>query len=331
MKTLYKIAFIVLFILVSTGAFGEKIATVSEVLKPQQIKLDKENIYIVEGTTIHIYSRKDVKYKKKFGKSGEGPREFMRQALLQPVKDQLVINSQGKVSFFTKDGTFKKETKARSISYMFIPMKEGFVGLAFLQEKNKNFITVNMFNANLEKVKEIGRMGHAFAGGKVDALYVFWQPLLHVCKDRAYYNGKDGMVYCSDADGKSIRTIDPKVKKIKVTAAHEKEIRNFFATDARFKARYERDKELVTFPEHFPIIQFSFLADEKIYLLTNNKKDGKVQFVVLNLEGKELKRVMVPLHYTSPIEVAPFDISDGKIYQLVENEDEELEIHTIPI
>lgn len=79
--------------MISGFVFGEVVATFSEVMKPGGMKISKDYIYITQGTTIYIYSISDYKLKKKFGKSGEGPKEFNRFAALIIQKNKLIINS----------------------------------------------------------------------------------------------------------------------------------------------------------------------------------------------------------------------------------------------
>jgi uncharacterized protein YlbG (UPF0298 family) len=70
---------------------------------------------VTQEATVFIYSLKDFKLVKKFGKAGEGPREFRILPQL-PLNidartDQIIVNSFGKVSYFTKQGEFIKEVK----------------------------------------------------------------------------------------------------------------------------------------------------------------------------------------------------------------------------
>ena len=54
-----------------------KVIPMPDLMKPQLILLDKTQMYITEDTSIFIYSLKDFKLIKKFGKRGEGPQEFI--------------------------------------------------------------------------------------------------------------------------------------------------------------------------------------------------------------------------------------------------------------
>jgi hypothetical protein len=83
------------------------------------------------------------------------------------------------------------------------------------------------------------------------------------------------------------------------------------------------------------------VADEKIYVLTYKKEKEKSEFVILDLKGKLLKKVFLPFnqsdewfHYSlakATSQASPhatFTIKNGKLYQLIENEDKEIwELH----
>ena len=104
----------VVILLVLTGVvFAEKVATLSPLKNPYEIQVEKDRLYITEGPVIFIFSANDFKLINKFGKRGEGPQEFkLNQGNdvvgLHILPDYLQVNSLGRISFFTKDGTFKR-------------------------------------------------------------------------------------------------------------------------------------------------------------------------------------------------------------------------------
>ena len=100
-----KITFILLVIFMSSFILETRIVHLEEILKPVTINLDKDQIYITEGASIYIYSLKDFKFVKKFGKEGEGPHEFkiipQLPLIINVQTDKLLVNSLGKISRFT--------------------------------------------------------------------------------------------------------------------------------------------------------------------------------------------------------------------------------------
>jgi len=80
-------------------------------------------------------------------------------------------------------------------------------------------------------------------------------------------------------------------------------------------------------------VQYFLVADQKIYILTYKEKDEKFQFLVLDINGKHLKTVFLPLNKEKDdvFGFTPFCIKNGTLYQLIETEDEEWELHATAI
>jgi hypothetical protein len=73
-----------------------------------------------------------------------------------------------------------------------------------------------------------------------------------------------------------------------------------------------------------PIFKDYRLADNKIYILSSFKKQGKYETFIYDFSGKLLKKTFLPLVESDDITTLyPFDIKDNKIYQLVLDEDED--------
>jgi hypothetical protein len=63
-------------LLLITAAHGKKIAQLVELSRPQLMEVENDKLFVTEGVNIYIYSLKNFSLIKKFGKDGEGPREF---------------------------------------------------------------------------------------------------------------------------------------------------------------------------------------------------------------------------------------------------------------
>ena len=61
--------------------------------------------------------------------------------------------------------------------------------------------------------------------------------------------------------------------------------------------------------------------DDKIYVISNFKKENKYETFIYNFSGKLLKKTFVPLADQDLFNVYPFCIKNGKIYQLIEDEE----------
>ena len=68
--------------------------------------------------------------------------------------------------------------------------------------------------------------------------------------------------------------------------------------------------------------QFS-VSDGRIYATTYKKIDGKTEMIILDLEGRILRRLYLPLTSIRPqrgvLRYDLFTVSQGKLYELVQN------------
>ncbi len=329
-------------ILLLTGiVFGDKdkAATFPDLLKPKTIEVDKEQIYITDGATVYIYSKKDFSLVKKFGRKGEGPQEFtiippnvLLRVMLQP--DHILVNSMGKVSFFTKKGEYIKEIK-HSIALgtgILFPMENQYAAFDFAQEDKKFFLTPNIYDSHLKKVKEIMRIEVPLRGQRYKALEkaLFMQ----ATRDKIYISAeKDFVIDVFDKTGKKLFSIHQKYELLKFTDTHKEEILNYYKTHPDFKQYYEVIKNFIQFPDEFQAIRNFFASDQKLYVQTFLIKDGKTEFYIFGSNGKFLKKVWLPIAITLPLEQFQlFTIYNDKLYQLIENEDEEeWELHITEI
>jgi hypothetical protein len=306
---------------------GRVAAVFDEILKPNRIYLDRDNIYITERTTIFVYSMKNYSLVKKFGGNGEGPGEFKVPLFLVPMEDNLLISSVGKISFFSKQGEFLKEIKNESGSNYFYPLKNGFVGSTYTQEKGIMYFTVNLFNRMLEKGIELYREQTPIRQpGKIE---LFRRAFMHkTYKDRIYVTGKEGFVLdCISRTGELIYTIKREhFKKHKITATDRKNADKYFKI--RYGDSYEEIKERITYPDYFPEIRSFYVVDDKIYILPYEWKDDALKFFIYNINGEFLTETYVPLVMKYSMQPFPFTILNDRVYQLIENDStEDWELH----
>jgi hypothetical protein len=125
-----------IWLLFASVAIFPGIVPLPDLGKPNSITLDNNHIYIADVGHILIYRLKDFHLEKKFGNRGEGPGEFMLndidnyglRIIVEPV--YILVNSSGKISYFTKQGEFIKEKKIIDISgqQFFKPFGKKLIG-----------------------------------------------------------------------------------------------------------------------------------------------------------------------------------------------------------
>jgi hypothetical protein len=314
-----------------------KVAVLPDLMKPQSIIVDNDQIFVVEDIHIFIYSLKDFKLKKRIGNAGEGPKEFKKNSdpILSSIQvhllpDGIFVSSTGKISFFTREGTFIKENRTTSPLGRFVPLGKKYVALGFATEENSTYVTFNMYENPVKKEKEILRFPFPLQPGKKinPMILVFIEEAFTFYND----NGKlfcltqhDGVVHIFDENGKEIQTIAGNYPKVKLTVELKDQYDRFFSEDIRFKNGYKaiKSRNMLEFPEYLPLVRAYRVSDGKVYMITFNQKNEKFETFIFNVQGKLLKKSFLPLLKPNIMEIYPFTMFKDKIYQLVENEEEE--------
>ena len=82
------------------------------------------------------------------------------------------------------------------------------------------------------------------------------------------------------------------------------------------------------YPEYLPVVWYFKAADEKIYIFTHKTKNKKQEILVLDMKGKLLNRLYLPMVRWDIMGLMPFTIKNDRLYQLVENEEtEQCDLH----
>ncbi|UCH94731.1 MAG: hypothetical protein JSV88_31340 [Candidatus Aminicenantes bacterium] len=308
---------------------------IPDIYKPESITVDENCIYITQDVEVFIYSKKDVKLVKKFGKAGEGPREFKKipapwipSITLYLKGDQLLINSLGKISLFSKDGEFISETPTGTQA-RYIPVGDKYIYMHFMFDDKVTYIAADLVDANLKNKIELCRFKFpAQTGKKRDPILMARMSSYfdrYAYKDKFVFPTDNNNIRIFNSHGKEVTSFTPPYTKVPINGALKKTIDEFFSKDIRYKMPYLADKNsnLIALPEYMPIFKDYRLADNKIYILSNFKKDGKFETFIYDFSGKLLKKTFIPLVESDMLTLYPFYIKDSKIYQLVLGEDEE--------
>lgn len=332
-----KVSFLMIIFVLSGALMAEKVATLTDVLKPTFLAIDDTQVYIADQSSVRIYSFKDFKFKKKFGKQGEGPQEFLTISgegiVILPQKDQLVVNSSGKVSFWTKDGQYIKELKTRGMQIMglFQPIGKGFVGYdVTLGENQSADMTLNIFDDQLKKTKELHKQ-------KFITQSQFEFPMLMAIfqahNGKIFASGQEGFIInIFNEKGDKVGAITQEYKQLKMTDSYKERIIDFMKTSPFTRANFEQIKNMIKFRSYFPVIQNFVVADNKVYVTTYLEKGDASEIFVFDTGGKFLKKVFLKVKLMDAIRPYPNAFKNDKLYQVFENDENETwEIHAIPV
>jgi len=292
--------------------------------KPNYMAVDGNRIYIADGAAVSIYSLTDFAPIKKFGREGDGPQEFKRRITFMDAQgDLLYLISPGKASYFTKDGTFKNEFRTLSPDMKVKPLGEGFAGGRMINENNVLYISIGIYDAGLKKIKELHKQAmEVQVGGKGTKVFAHVLPF-HVSGDLLFIvGGEDFVIEVLDKTGNKQCTITYDYKRLKVTDADKDRVMDFLKTNPETAPYLEMLKPII-FPDYFPAVQNYYIADGKVYVFTYKRDEGKSEYFIFDTKGKFVKRSVIPYAFISPVDEYPAAIKDGKLYQLIENEETE--------
>ncbi len=328
-----KIIIFLLLIPAVSFAFAGKVKTLAELSNPDGIYSSENRLAITEGSTVHLYSLPDLKHIKTFGKKGEGPQEFKGGIDgIDMQTDGMVVSSRGKVSVYSKDGEFKKETNAASgYSSRYTPLGKGFVGNGFAFDKKIVYQTINLYDLALAKIKEIYRKESDIQRGK--GIKIFSTAYdFQTCDNKVFIAGfEDFTVAVADQEGNKLNPIKTDYQRLKFSDGHKRQVYEFIKSNPETKPRYETIKKQLILPSYLPAIRYIYADNRMIYIQTYRMDDGKTEFYVLDLSGEIVKKVFLPIINENIVETYPLSIIGGNVYQLLENEVEEWDLHVIPV
>lgn len=331
-KKLIPILLLLLTVFVLAGKAGTKVVPLPELMKPHNLALGENQIYIAEKAAVYIFSLKDFKFIKKFGKKGEGPGEFKRTAsnvIVQP--NHLLINSQGKILYFTKDGKYIKEFRTPAQDKGFKPFTHQFVAARTWIENGIIYAQVNIFDSNLERLKEIYRVPLIRMGGKGTNMFAPIFPYYPIGDKLFIAKENDLVIAALDKNCDKLYSITRDYEKIKVTEEDKEQALHHLKTKSPMKSVLEMMKPII-FPDYFPAIRRYYIADKSIYVFTYKKKEAKRECLIFDIKGKFLKQVFLPYIVENFNSDYPAAIKNGKLYQLIDNEEtEEWELHVTDI
>lgn len=339
MKKKFSLVTAVALLLMGGQVLPAKAASFPELIKPETILVEGGKAYITQGTSVFIYSIENGCLLKTFGKQGEGPREFMRsRAPWMPSlylflkEDQLLINSTGKISLYSRSGEFLNERRNPAQLRVLMPFGEKYIGFGFGQEGKNTYFVYHMYDSHFNKEKELLRLDSPEQQGKKINPIV-----MGVIKQILYrYGGGgrfflpdfNGVIHIFDIGGSEVARINPPYRKELLTPELCRQFDELFQVDPRFKMIYSMQKDRIRFPPHLPLMKDYRVADNRLYVVSSKKEGDSYESFIYDLSGNQLKKVYLPLADKDMLEVYPFAIKDGKIYQLVENaDDEEWELH----
>ncbi len=333
----------VVFWLMTGFVFSAYVGSLPEVMKPYNIKIAGSELYVMEDYNVSVYSLKDLKLIRKFGKKGEGPGEIQilpsYSNKLDVYPDYILVETPLKLIYFKKEGTFLKEIKKKSYLYLItLPVGKNFViNKALLDRERKiAYSCICLFDPKMNEIKELYRQKHPQQGftPPLELDMTLDLPLFEVADDKIFIEeSPEGFIIdVFDSKGSKLYRIKKEFEKIKISDDRKDEMFKRFIENPAIKAQggWEQVKNRVKliYPDTFPAIKGIAVSGNKLYVQTHKRKDNKEEYVIMDLKGKVLKKVYIHRFENVTLNGEIFGtklhtIYNDKLYYLMENEDEE--------
>jgi len=281
----------------------QRIAVLDPVLQPRSLHVQGDRAYVTEKDAIHIVSMGSGEILGRFGKRGEGPGEFKRTPVLRVYPDVLVVNTWGKILFYTPEGRYLREMKHRfGRDVGAIPLGDGYVAQKtdFSEKEQQAVQSFGIYDGSFKLIKTLFESPNPYEidilpGDKKQPYPVIHDNIsLEVAGERIYIadsrRGFHFEVY--DRNGAPHDDIHVALTPRRVDESfRRKRIADLEAQPwwGQFKGKLEP-----VFPEFFPEIRFFTVRDDRIYVQTFVEEGDGVLFRVYDLARRRMSTVLLP-------------------------------------
>lgn len=316
--------------LIALALTAQQGRVIPELVRPTGLVVDEARIYVTEDATVSIFDLKTLKLIAKFGRAGEGPQEFNVIPGQLPLgidsrPDELLISSLGKLSRWTKDGKFISEFQyLPTNAFMPQALKNGrFIGMGNRQEDQKIFRTVVICDDKMNRVKEIYADELNFQPGKG---LVALSQVFQFARDDDFIilpGKKDNELEVFDLELKLLRTISVPEDKRSVDKAFRDDFMSEMERNPATRDYIEMLKP-IRYPDTYPAISFFYAEKGRLYVFTWKRDGDNWEYFSFNLaDGRRLSQAKAPLLRQSTIQPYPLALFGNRLFQLVENEDDD--------
>jgi len=346
--------FFVLF-LIATPLAAENLGVLDGVLRPSTISIAGDRLFIMDVEQMHIFSLENREHLATFGKKGEGPGEYQvafgLPNRMEAYPDFLLMESINKILFYDHQGRFVKEQKKLPLLGMIRPLNGKFVARRIYQPQDgsKSYTTVRIYDENLEMEKELARQDFMQQGAGLNLTFDLSNDFLifGVAEGKIFIekSTEGPIIEVYDANGEILDRIRFPARKIPVTAAEKKKMLQNFRNDPRIRQVTKANNttwEAISqnfrfrYPDEYPPVNHMYLDGGRIYIRTNYREEGRFEYLILDLQGRLLRRTFVdptipPQLMSQLMGIQRETIYRGKIYYLTENKDGDWELNVLPI
>jgi hypothetical protein len=312
---------------------GELVAKLPQVLNPFFVTIADGRLYIVENSsTAHIYmmGAKGITFVKTFGREGQGPGEFDFMYLIRVFKDHLDIPGSNKLARFSLDGEYINEVKFPVSVFKggIYRLGENYVTRDYQFDDKGSTTTIRLNDKDFKLIKVIGARKDSMGLEKINLVADYYSP--RVVGDQIFVidAGRESIVTVFDRNGVRQKEVRLPLLPVKMTAALKDAIIKPLKEDSELKSRWMEFEKRLYFPDQTPGLDYFDVVDGKFVARTYKYRDNSAEFVIFDLQGRELRRLNLP--FTGRLSNGIlFCFYQGRYFYLRENiEEEAWELHS---
>ncbi len=345
-----------LILIMTVAMNGENLGELEDVFKPESMKIYNNRVYVVQVEKVLVFDLNGLKKTGEFGKKGTGPGESQVvpnfDNVVEVGKQGIVIDNFRKFLTYSSDLKYIGEVK-KGAKFRFL-MGIRFAGNGYLGSKVKTegaqklsasiVLTDNKFNI----LKEL----HSMKLGQQNRIVnpIANTPGYVVVGDKIFINKGDHKkihIDVFDLTGKPLYSIEKSEAVVKVDSGFKNKIIKEFKEDPKIVTQikmvggWAAFQKIISleFPDECPLVQ-SMDSDGKSLFIRTFKRNSREEdeFIVMDLKGKELKRVHIGIPRMGAIEkmvgrgIKRYAFSKGIAYWLYDNDEEEtVELHSMKV
>lgn len=329
----------VLCLLLISPLIGGDIAPLEEVTNPgYSFYVDGNELFLVNDSSILVYSLEPMKLKFKVGQKGDGPNNFKYRPLLYVYPDFFVALDYTKSLWFSRDGKLLKtkdysdfDDFSTSQEMRLFPVKNHYVRVVVDHELCTQ--SVYLLNDKFERIALLH-----------EGLFDWWPPgmgdpsktvnfkMLHhiieavVWEDRIYiYDSHRGFfIKVFDQTGQLLKIINHNSERCqRVTDQYKAKAIDFLLENDPQEYYKKIPKGALAFYTFYPPIESFRIAENSLFVTTYLEKEPGHEIVVMDLDGKIAKRIYPLLpsfkYIKSLLAKDLYAFGHGKLYQLIKN------------
>ena len=288
-----KTAFLFLVLLIAMNSSAQTTIVLPDVQKPHQIAVDGNDLYVFDEAdySLHAYAISPFAPILRFGQKGDGPHDFKYLPFVYIQPETMTCTDFTKIIWYSKKGEVLKaiefsELKDFDINseMLLIPVKENYVRITADHDRMKR--RVYLLDSKFKPVKFL-----------YEGLFI-WQ-VGSATDVRTDTVSSQGLVFIADT------------QKFLITIFNDK---------GTLLRTIDKSREVEEIPGRARLHQYC-VSDDKIYATTYAKKGDQTEMLILDLEGRILRRLYLPLTSIHPgrgvLRYDLFTVSQDKLYELV--------------